>query len=320
MVRPFARSRIEELRDFRLPDPLAVLDLTMSDGATVRVRRHGDSAGPRLILSHGNGFAIDAYFPFWHNFLNDCEVFVFDQRNHGWNPRHHAGGHTQQQMADDMETILRAIERGFGKRKLSGIFHSLSTTVGLLHSMQYGFQWDVLILVDPPLAPPAGHPLHVAARNFELALSQWARQRRRSFHSVRELALYFKRTRRMRRWVPGAAELMARSITRPAAAGTLELICPPEFEADIYIQNSNSPAWSALPAIARHLFILSSDYDAPDPDPPGLVSKALRAEFGIDVVPVRGTGHLLQIERPAEAERIVRQQLRARGFDIALGV
>jgi pimeloyl-ACP methyl ester carboxylesterase len=318
MVRPFARSRIEDLRDFRLPDPLTVLDLTMSDGATVRVRRHGNSAGPRLILSHGNGFAIDAYFPFWRRFLHDCEVFVFDQRNHGWNPRHNAEGHTQRQMAVDMETILRAVERRFGRRKVGGIFHSLSTTVSLLHAMKYGFQWDALILVDPPLAPPPGHPLHAVARSFELALSQWARQRRRSFMSVQELASYFEGTRRMRRWVPGAAELMARSITRPAADGTIELVCTPEFEADVYIQNSNSPAWSALPALASELFILSSDYDASDADPPGLVSKALRPNFGIEVVPVRESGHLLQIERPVEAHRIVRQHLRARGFDVAL--
>jgi pimeloyl-ACP methyl ester carboxylesterase len=117
--------------------------------------------------------------------------------------------------------------------------------------------------------------------------------------------------------VPGAAELMARSITRPAADGSAELTCPPEFEADIYVQNANSPAWSALPAIASELLIVSSDYDAPDADPPGLVSKALQSEFGIAVVPVRGTGHLLQIERPAEVEAIVRAHLRTRGFEIS---
>jgi pimeloyl-ACP methyl ester carboxylesterase len=320
MVRPSARSRISK-KDFpsveiRVPDPLTVLDLGMSDDAVVRVRRHGNAAGPRLILSHGNGFAIDAYFPFWRRLLEDCEVFVFDQRNHGWNPRHDADRHTQPQMADDMEIILRAIEARFGKRQTAGAFHSLSTTVSLLHAMKYGFQWDALILVDPPLAPPPGHALHTAARDFELTLSQWARQRRRSFANVGELASYFKGTRRMRRWVPGAAELMARSITRPAGNGSIELVCPPEFEADIYVQNSNSPAWSALPALATEVFILSSDYDAPDADPPGLVSKSLSSEFGIAVVSVRQSGHLLQIEQPEEAARIVREHLRARGFDI----
>jgi pimeloyl-ACP methyl ester carboxylesterase len=301
---------------FRLPEPITVLELSMSDAAVVRMRRHGNIAGPRLILSHGNGFAIDAYFPFWRKFLREFEVFVFDQRNHGRNPRHNACGHTQTQMADDMETILRAIAAQFGKRQTAGIFHSLSGTVSLLHSRKYGFQWDALILVDPPLAPPPGHPLHCAACDFELALGDWARQRRRSFASVGELASYFKGTRRLRHWVPGAAELMARSITRPAAGGRLELVCPPEFEADVYVENSKSPAWSAIPAIAKDLFIVSSDYEAPDADPPGLVCKSLSPEFGVAVVPVRKGGHLLQIEQPEVTEQIVREHLRARGFAI----
>lgn len=323
MLRRSARRRITAKDippvQFRLPEPITVLDLTMADGAIVRVRRHGKAAGPRLIFSHGNGFAIDAYFPFWRHFLADCEVFVFDHRNHGWNPRHDAGNHTQRQMADDMETILRAIEARFGRRQTAGAFHSLSATVSLLHSMTYGFRWDALILVDPPLAPPAGHSLHSAARNFEFALSDWARQRRQSFASVDELASYFKATRRMRLWVPGAAELMARSITRPAPDGSVELVCPPDFEADIYVQNSNSPAWSAVPALTKELFIVSSDYDAPDADPPGLVSKTLNLEFGVAVVPVRKSGHLLQIEQPEEAERVVRAHLRMRGFEISAG-
>jgi pimeloyl-ACP methyl ester carboxylesterase len=219
-------------------------------------------------------------------------------------------------MADDVETILRAIAAQFGKSRTAGIFHSLSTTVSLLHSSKYGFQWDALILVDPPLAPPPGHPLHCAARDFELALADWARQRRRSFASVGELASYFKGTRRLRHWVPGAAELMARSITRPAPEGRVELVCPPEFEADIYVENSSSPAWSAIPAIAEDLFIVSSDYEAPDADPPGLVCKSLSSEFGVAVVPVREGGHLVQIEQPEVTEQIVRAHLRARGFEI----
>jgi pimeloyl-ACP methyl ester carboxylesterase len=174
-----------------------------------------------------------------------------------------------------------------------------------------------LILFDPPLAPPPGHHLHSIARNFELGLSNWARRRPRVFQSAEQLALYFKSARRSHRWVPGAAELMARATTKPAAGGGVELVCPPELEADIYLENSSSPAWTVLPELADRLLIISSDYEAPDADPPGLVSQALRSEFGIEVVPVPGTGHLLQIEQPEEVQRIVRERLRTRGFEIA---
>jgi pimeloyl-ACP methyl ester carboxylesterase len=61
---------------------------------------------------------------------------------------------------------------------------------------------------------------------------------------------------------------------------------------------------------------VSSDYEAPDADPPGLVCKSLNPEFGVAVVPVRKGGHLVQIEQPEATEQIVRQHLRARGFEI----
>ena len=180
--------------------------------------------------------------------------------------------------------------------------------------MKYGFPWDTLILFDPPLAPPSGHPLHEASRNFEFALSKWARQRRAKFASTDELAAYFKGTRRMSLWVPGAAELMARSITRPAQDGGVELVCPGELEGDIYLQNSVAPVWPVIPEIAKDLLIVCSDYDVSNPDPPGLVSRALHEEFGVAIVPVRGSGHLLQIEQPDAVAEIVRAHLRARGF------
>ena len=49
---------------FELPAPSAMLDFSMDDGVPIRVVRHGNPCGPRVVLSHGNGFASDSYFPF----------------------------------------------------------------------------------------------------------------------------------------------------------------------------------------------------------------------------------------------------------------
>ena len=37
----------------------------MDDGVPIMLRRHGNPSGPRLVLSHGTGLAIDVYYPFW---------------------------------------------------------------------------------------------------------------------------------------------------------------------------------------------------------------------------------------------------------------
>jgi pimeloyl-ACP methyl ester carboxylesterase len=284
----------------------------MADGATIHVRRHGNPDRPRIILAHGNGFATDAYFPFWERLLRDFDVIVYDQRNHGHNPFHPAN-HTEAQMADDMDLVLRAVEKNFGKRPTAGAFHSLSSIVSLLHASKYGFSWSALILFDPPLAPPRGHRLHELARSFELSLYEWARRRQRTFASTDELARYFKSTRRLQRWVAGAAELMARAITKPCQGG-VELVCPPAFEADIYKQNSESEAWSFASHFASQIFVVSSDFHSNDVDPPGLVSEALNKDFGVQVARVPESGHLLQIERPVEVEAVVRDYLQSHSF------
>ena len=76
-----------------VPRARHAFDVKMEDGAMIRVRRHGIPGAPRLVLSHGNGLAIDGYFPFWGPLRDRYDVIVFDFRNHGQNPLHTAEGH-----------------------------------------------------------------------------------------------------------------------------------------------------------------------------------------------------------------------------------
>ncbi len=214
---------------FSVPCPQSLLEITASDGAVIRLRRHGNPNGVRLILSHGNGFAIDAYYPFWQRFLADYDVLVFDQRNHGLNPRS-KGNHTLEQMAIDLSVILSRVDEAFGRKAIVGAFHSLSTLASLIHGITYSYPWQALVLFDPPLAPPPGHRLFEMATKYQKIMAKWALNRPRHFVAREELADYFRQTRRMRNCVPGAVELMAKSITRRAPEGGFELSCPPEYE------------------------------------------------------------------------------------------
>ena len=71
--------------NWKIPDPETVLEVSAADGYVLTVRRYGNPNGTRIVLTHGNGFAIDAYFPFWSRLTERFDCFVFDLRNHGWN-------------------------------------------------------------------------------------------------------------------------------------------------------------------------------------------------------------------------------------------
>jgi len=51
-----------------VPRARHAFDVKMHDGAIIHVRQHGLAGAPRLVLSHGNGLAIDGYFPFGDRF------------------------------------------------------------------------------------------------------------------------------------------------------------------------------------------------------------------------------------------------------------
>ena len=91
-----SRSDAHDRREpvgFVLPEPTATLDLVMDDGAPICVVRHGNPSRPRVVLSHGNGFASDSYFSFWRLMLERFDLALFDIRNCGRNPFHAARPH-----------------------------------------------------------------------------------------------------------------------------------------------------------------------------------------------------------------------------------
>lgn len=303
------------MTEFEIPQPLTTTDLTMEDGAIIRVRQHGNGEGPRLILAHGNGFAIDAYYPFWRCLTDRFDVVVYDQRNHGQNPRHDVAHHDVPYFVSDMESVFQGVAQALGQKPTGGIFHSISAVTAIAHALQVGWRWDALILFDPPLVPSPGHELHQLARDFELMLSKWSKDRPERFGSPEELSDQFKTSKSLSRWVPGAHELMARSILRQDPdAGDWVLCCPPAGESQVYFTNSALDLCPRLSALKGPVKFITSDPDDPNARSPGLVNRALQKEFGHPYEVVPGTTHMVQVEKPDECAAIVTAFLDDIGF------
>jgi alpha-beta hydrolase superfamily lysophospholipase len=109
---------------FHLPSPIATEVLTMTDGASIRLRRFGIVDAPRIVLSYGNGLAINAYAPFCAPLAERYDVVVFDMRNHGENPLHEESKHRWPAFISDIEEIALGIAQKFGPAKTIGAFHS----------------------------------------------------------------------------------------------------------------------------------------------------------------------------------------------------
>lgn len=295
---------------FEIPAPATTFDVALEDGARIRVRRHGNPAGPRVLVCHGNGFATDAYFPYWRHFLPDYDLIVIDFRNHGQNIPADPAHHNYEQFSRDLERVVQEVKARLGPRKTAGVFHSMSGRTAMKHAIEIGWRWDALVLVDPPNVPPVGHPNFESMRIFEDKLTAWARNRRRRFASVDELTTEYLQSRATRSWVPGAHELMARSVLRRSPDGDgYTLVCAPENEAAIYAQALTLNLWPRADRFPGPVKLLGCDPTLTGGPSTGPANQALGIEGGYDYEFVEGTGHLLQIEKPEECARVTRRFL-----------
>jgi pimeloyl-ACP methyl ester carboxylesterase len=300
---------------FELPAPHAVFALDMDDSSQIKVRRHGNKDGVRLFICHGNGFAVDAYYPFWGPLLRDFEIVLFDARNHGQNMPSDPAHHHYAQMARDIDRVIDGVDAALGRRTSVGIFHSMSARAAMKHAVEIGWRWDAMVLFDPPNVPPPGHRLHEPMVKFENRLASWARGRRMRFADPSELTQEYLSSRATANWVDGTHELMARSVMRRSdGSDGWVLACTPELEASIYAQAMALNLWPHNSAFGGPVKLVGADPAIAGGPPTGLANQALAAENGYDYAAVAGSGHLLQIEKPAACVDALISFLTARGL------
>lgn len=274
-----------------------------SDGAALSVRRLPCEGRPRLILSHGNGFAIEGYRAFWSLLADDYELVLVDLRNHGASGATDISAHSITAMASDHAAVAQACRESFGVCETYGVFHSVSAIAATLASASRQL-WDGVVLVDPPLVSFDGG--EGIARSIDDRLAQYARKRPASFPDADALAADFSALAG-RNWTPGAALAMARAVTRPSPNGGVELICPGEYEARIYEENGRTASFAAAGMMRGRTAILGADPDAPRAMHPALVSRAAARRYGLRYESVPGAGHMLQLEKPLAAAAALRR-------------
>ena len=198
---------------------------------TARSLVYGGTGSPRIILSHGNGLAADAYYPFWSLLTGRFDLFIYDYRSHGLSSVGDRYSQNVPTFVLDLDNVLRAVTEQFGYKPPIGIFHSLSAAVALLHSQERG-GFEALVLFDPPLCPPGGLPSDMVGVGTRLGVQ--AGRRRVRFESRVELADRLRDLPAYYRFKPAVVDLLVASITRPLEGGGFELRCPREYESQVF--------------------------------------------------------------------------------------
>ena len=292
------------------PQPLSTIETRLSDGEVVVVRRHGNPDGPRLVLSHGLGFAADLYWPYWSLLAGDFDLVVYDLRSHGWNSVSPLRLHNLPTLLDDNRCVLEALGADFGVKPIVGVFHSLSSMVALMHEHDAP-TFDALILFDPPIYPPGADLDDMEAVCQRLAGR--ARRRQRHFESRQDFARLLGRASGFSLVPPETCALFADTTLRPAAGGGYELRCPPEHEGQLYewYFGFSMQAPEILEGIGIPIKVIGADPTMPFSFLPSMDLSTLTA-LHYDYVP--DTTHLLQLEAPHRCADLTVQFLHAHGL------
>ena len=296
------------------PSPNAIIEVAGEGSAVIRVRRHGNPQGPRLVVSHGNGFAIDGYIACWGGFLGDFEVVAFDARNHGWNAPADPPDHDYAHMARDLDRVRAAAETEFGRKPTAGLFHSMSAQAAMIAALELGWRFDALVLFDPPNNPAEGHEARPAMVQYLNRLVAWSAGRRERFAAPAELAADYAAARAGRNWAEGSHLVMAEAVLRQAEDGDWRLRCRPMLESSMYAQGITLGLWPEASAFPGPVKLIAGDPGRERPDATALSNQALAREGGYDYLAMPGTGHLLQLEKPQACADAVREFLQGVGI------
>ena len=293
---------------WNIPEPLAVFEVGIDSRTHTVVRRYGNTeAGTRLVLSHGNGLAIDLYLPFWSLLAEDFDLFLYDLRNHGWNSVGPRLEHNIPTLIHDHDLILEAIDRRFGVKPTVGVYHSISTLVSLLADTG---RYAALVLFDPPLLKSA------------VGKSDWHEAMEKAVATIRRRGTRFQSEEEFTEllgYLPGfikipcdVRDLMARTTLRKSADGqAYELRCPREYEARI-MESSRKFAPLLEPSILScPTKVIGADPSAPYSYLPTFDLSHIE---GLDYDFLPDSTHLLQLEQPAECATLLREYLAGKGL------
>ena len=286
---------------WKVPEPNSVYRVRLEDDTHITLRRHGKPSGQRLVLSHGNGLAVDLYLPFWSLLADDFDIIVYDLRNHGWNEVGPIEYHNIPTFVKDHDLVMKAIDDVYGNKPRIGVFHSVSGLVSLLSPVRGG-DFAARILLDPPLCRPGR-----SYEDFDIAATRTAaaaRRRTDRFRSHDEFIDLMSFIPLFRQVGPGVLDLMARTVLhRRSTEAVFTLRCPRDYEAQVIDYASSYSVLVDFTELASPTKVIGADPLVPYSYLPTLdLSDMLSVDY--DFLP--DATHFLPLEQPEECAAIVR--------------
>lgn len=282
-------------------EPRESIPVTLRDGASTIVRRLG--SGPKVLFSHGSGYASDAFATFLHRLADRCEVYCVDLRGHGIGPRIDVQDFSLELLTRDFHDIIRALRDEYGAHSIHGVFHSIAAVLALRVQAENAAAFRSIVGYEPPV--PAAGPNAQEFVDGAARMATRALRRRRAFATAGELADRFRESGTLVAGGEAAALCLANGVLGEAVDGLRPLRCEPEIEAGIYTGNSDTGLWQAMQVIRCPGLIVRGRRPGGNREYTDIVASRVADALRFDLLTLHGLGHLGWIEAPDKSAEIV---------------
>jgi pimeloyl-ACP methyl ester carboxylesterase len=265
-------------------------------------------SGAVIHLAVANGFPPQTYTPLLQPLTSRYHIVSLPPRPLWSDPPAPESVRSWYSLADDLMAGLR-------QRNLTSVIaigHSFGGIASLVAAAEEPSRFRGLVLLDPTIFVPSRLRAIAIARRLGLTrrapIAEGALRRRAHFESVDEAYRYWRGKKLFTNWSDDAVRLYAKSMTRPAANGSLELTWSPQWEAHYYtiIMTETWRYVHKLPKTLPLLVVRGGQSDTFLKPAADHMQKVLPQT---DYIEIAGGGHLFPQSNPDETHAAIEEWL-----------
>jgi pimeloyl-ACP methyl ester carboxylesterase len=256
--------------------------------------------GPPLIFLHATGFLPWLWHPLARELADNYRIFApYFCAHRNADPEN--GGLSWRTLAEDLALFCEKLH--LEKPFLVG--HSMGATVAVIANALYGIPAAGMVLIEPIIMPPEFYKLHISVEQHPFASKAI---RRTNFWRNRDEAMTYLHSRSLfQSWDEEMLELYLRH-GMSGEEGGLRLTCSPHREAALFMGGMQYDPWPLLSQISCPVLILEGEKS----DNRGFINIDRVRTLIPDCAHhrVSGAGHLIPMEKPREATRLIQEFFR----------
>lgn len=255
-----------------------------------------DGDGPPIILLHATGFLPWLWHPIARELSGSYKIiapYFCDHRQ--TDPTE--GGLSWMKLADDLCQLCTRLE--IDRPFLVG--HSMGATVMVLAEAVHGPKAAGIILIEPIFLPQNFYKLQISVAEHPLAGKSI--KRRNFWDNASAAREYLKSKGLFKNWDDEMLDLYIKYGMVPGKTGGLQLACPPQKEASLFMGGMPYDPWPMLPKVSCPVKVLEGQNSANR----GVIDlkKAVAVFPNASYQLIVGAGHLIPMEKPKDTIDII---------------